>query len=53
MATVHKGPNIDKDEFVAMLNDAMAALESNNVGQREREEVIYILHSMKDDVVMQ
>lgn len=51
MATAHKGPNIDNDEFVAMLDDAMAALESNNVGQREREEVIYILLSMKDDVV--
>ena len=53
MATAHKGPNIDNDEFVAMLNDAMAALESNNVGQREREEVIYILLRMKDDVIMQ
>jgi hemoglobin len=51
MATAHKGPNIDK--FVAMLDDAMAALERNNVGQREREEVIYILLRMKDDVIMQ
>jgi hypothetical protein len=31
----------------------MTALESNNVGQREREGVFYILSSMKDDVVMQ
>ena len=45
--------NIDNDEFMAVLDDAMAALEKNNVGQREREEVIYILLSLKGDVVMQ
>lgn len=53
MVSVHKGMNIDNDEFMALLDDAMAALEKNNVGQREREEVIYILLSLKGDVVMQ
>lgn len=45
--------NIDRDEFVAVLDDAMAALEKNNVGQREKKEVLYILFSMKNDVVLQ
>ena len=53
MVSVHKGMNIDNDEFMAVLDDAMAALEKNNVGQREREEVIYILLSLKGDVVLQ
>ena len=53
MVSAHKGMNIGNDEFMAVLDDAMAALEKNNVGQREREEVIYILLSLKGDVVLQ
>ena len=53
MVSVHKGMNIGNDEFMAVLDDAMTALEKNNVGQREREEVIYILLSLKGDVVHQ
>ena len=37
---------------MAVLNDAVATLEKY-VGQREKEEVLYILFSMKGDVVMQ
>ena len=53
MVSVHKGINIDNDEFIAMLDDAMAALEKNNIGQREKEEVLFVLFSMKSDVVLQ
>ncbi len=51
MLTTHRGMNIDNDEFVAVLDDALAALERNGVGQREREEVLFILYSMKNDIV--
>lgn len=51
MATTHKGLNISETEFVAVLDDALLALEKNNVGQREKEEVLFILYSMKGDVV--
>jgi hemoglobin len=53
MVAAHKNMNISNDEFMAVLDDTMAALEKNNVGQREREEVIYILLSLKGDVVLQ
>mgnify|MGYP001255524355 CR=1 FL=1 len=53
MVTAHKAMNIDNDEFMAVLDDAMAALEKNDVGQREREEVLFILYSMRQDVVGQ
>ena len=53
MVSAHKGMNIDNDEFMALLDDAMGALEKNNVGQREKEEVLYILFSLKGDVVLQ
>jgi hemoglobin len=37
--------------FLAVLDDALAALDKNNIGQREKEEVLFILYSMKGDVV--
>ena len=43
--------NIDNDEFVAVLDDALEALDRNGVGQREKEEVLFILYGMKDQIV--
>ena len=51
MLATHKGMNIDSGEFMAVLDDALAALDMNNVAQREKEEVLYILYGMKSDVV--
>jgi hemoglobin len=50
MASAHAGMNIDAGEFVAVLDDGLKALQKNNVGQREQEEVLYILYSMKSDI---
>jgi hemoglobin len=51
MLAAHQGMNIDNDEFVAVLDDAMAALEKNGIGQREKEEVLAIFFGMKGDIV--
>ncbi len=51
MLTAHRGMNIDEAEFVAALDDAMAALDKNGIGQREKEEVLFILYGMKEEVV--
>ena len=51
MLATHKGMNIDAGEFVAVLDDALQALQMNNIGQREQEEVLFILYSMKGDIV--
>ncbi len=51
MLTAHRGMNIDEAEFVAALDDAMAALDKNGIGQREKEEVLFILYGMKGEVV--
>lgn len=53
MIAAHKGMNISTSEFMAVLDDAMDALEKNNVGQREKEEVLFILFSMKNDIILQ
>ena len=51
MLRAHRGMNIAADEFIAVLDDALAALRSNGVGQREQEEALYILYSLKDQIV--
>lgn len=48
----HKGMNISATEFMAVLDDALSALSSNNVGQREQEEFLFILYSMRSQVVL-
>lgn len=44
--------NIAASEFVAVLEDAMAALEKNNIGQREQEEVLFILFGLRSQVIL-
>jgi hemoglobin len=51
MVAAHAGMNIDAAEFVAVLDDALAALSKNNVGQHEQEELLFTLYSMKGDIV--
>lgn len=51
MLSAHKGMNIDHAEFMAVLDDALEALVKNGIGQREQEEVLFILYSMRGDIV--
>ena len=51
MIGTHRGMNISNDEFVAVLDDVLEALEKNGVAQREKEEVLFVFFSMKNDVV--
>jgi hemoglobin len=48
----HKGMNIAATEFMAVLDDALAALEKNDIGQREQEEVLFALYSMRSQIVL-
>jgi hemoglobin len=51
MLAAHKGMNISASEFMAVLDDGLAAMEKNNVGQREQEEVLFMLYSMRSHIV--
>ena len=51
MLDTHRGMNISGGEFLAVLDDALQALEKNAVGQREKEEVLFVLYSMKSEIV--
>ena len=51
MLSAHKGMNISAAEFMAVLDDSLAALEKNNIGQREQEEVLFVLYSMRSQIM--
>lgn len=51
LLAAHKGMNISAAEFMAVLDDALKALEKNKIGQREQEEVLFALYSMRGQVV--
>jgi len=52
MLAAHKGMNISALEFMAVLDDALKALAKNNIGQREQEEVLFVLYSMRGEIVL-
>ena len=52
MLAAHKGMNISAVEFMSVLNDALAALEKNHIGQREQEEVLFVFYSMQSQIVL-
>ena len=51
MLATHRGMNISEQEFVAVIDDAMDALEKCGVDSSTRSEVLGILWSLKRDVV--
>ncbi len=51
MKTAHRGMNINEMEFNAVVDDVLAACEMHKVAQRERNEVLAILWSVRKDIV--
>ena len=51
MLATHKGMNISEQEFMAVCDDAMNALEKNDIDAATRSEVLGILWSMKGEVI--
>ena len=52
LLSAHKGMNISAIEFMAVLDNALAALKKNNIDQREQEEVLFMLYSMRSQIVL-
>ncbi len=51
MLSTHKGMNISEQEFVAVIDDAMAALKTNGIDAPTQNDVLAILWSLKPEVV--
>jgi hemoglobin len=51
LRAVHTGMNASEQEFVAAVDDLMAVMQRNGVGEREQQEVLFIFFSLKGDVL--
>ena len=51
MLDTHRGMNISEQEYLAVIDDIMAALEKNEVGEQETNEVLRIAYSLKGEIL--
>lgn len=51
MLDTHKGMNIDEAEFMAVVDDILHSLAKNNIAQREQEEVLFALYSLRKEII--
>lgn len=51
LITAHSGMNISEQEYLAVVDDIMEAMEMNNVGENEKKDVLSILFSLKEQVI--
>ena len=51
MLSAHKGMNISEQEFMAVLDDILTALQIHGVGQREQEELLLANYNLRGDIV--
>jgi len=52
MLLTQKGMNVSAIEFMAVLDDVLEALTKHEIGQREQEEVLFILYSFRSDIIL-
>jgi hemoglobin len=51
MRAAHAGMNISEQEFIAVIDDIVAALQAQGTGPAEVNDVVGILYSMKGEVL--
>ncbi len=51
MVAAHKGMNVSEQEFIAVVDDVVAALDKNAIDPQTRSDVVGILFSLKPQVV--
>ena len=47
----HRGMSISEEEFMAVLDDILIALQTNGIGQREQEELLLANYNLRRDIV--
>ena len=51
MPDAHAGMGITDAEYVAVLDDILAALQSHNIGHQEQAELLFIAYGMKSEII--
>ncbi len=51
MLTAHKGMNISEQEYLAVMDDIIGAMEKHGLSQDTKKDVIAILYSLKGNII--
>ena len=51
MLTAHKGMNISEQEYLAVMDDIIGAMEKHGLSQDAKKDVIAILYSLKSEII--
>jgi hemoglobin len=51
MLTAHKGMNISEQEYLAVTDDIVGAMEKHGLGEDTKKDVIAILYSLKGNII--
>lgn len=51
MPEAHRGMNINASEYMAAIDDIMAALENHAIDEETRKDMLAIAYSLKDEIV--
>ena len=51
MTDTHKGMNISEQEYFAVMDDIIGAMDKNKLGDEAKKDVIHILYSLKDQII--
>ena len=51
MIAAHRGMNINETEYLAVVDDIMAAFDKNGVGEQEKQEALMIAYSLKNEIM--
>jgi hemoglobin len=51
MPEAHAGMGVTEAEYVAVLDDILAALQRHGIGEQEQAELLYIAYGMKSEII--
>ena len=51
MLTTHKGMNVSEQEFIAVVDDILWALDKHGMTEETKKDVLAILYSLKDEII--
>jgi hemoglobin len=51
MRVAHRGMNISEQEYLAVMDDIVGALDKNKLGEDVKKDVVAILYSLKGDII--
>jgi hemoglobin len=51
MRTTHRGMNISEQEYLAVMDDILGALDKNGIDEATKKDVLAILYSLKGEII--